>query len=297
MSRYYQLAGLEMMWSFFASGHGKGEHDGAGAVIKRTLTHEQLKPNAWPMKCAADVVAFLKHTFCNTDQQSTVNRIFWEIKENEVSRAHMWYCRCLKGSRKMHCVNGYSPVDKCALRWRTLSCFCDQCMSQRWQRCLNRDHVEEWDYITIQQLDTNSDSDKESNDDGVVMPIYGGHHDAISDALQVGDNFATNPSEEGWDFYILRCSKAKYKATKAQRDAWGNCVSAGSYVVEGYYYEKVVGEDDVYHLPARKPLVMLPSHLIRSIKFQMDPLPKNVNWFTMSSEVYENIYNSMPSEI
>ena len=129
------------------------------------------------------------------------------------------------------------------------------------------------------------------------MPMYGGHHHAISDALQEGDNLATNASEEGWDFYILRCSKAKYKATKAQQDAWGNCVSVGSYAVEGYYYEKVVREDDVYHLLARKPLVRLPSHLIRSIKFQMDPLPKNVNWFTMSSEVYENIYNSMPLEI
>ena len=143
MCRYYQLAGLEMMWSFFASRHGKGEHDGARAVIKRTLTHEQLKPNAWPMKCATNVVAFPKHTFSNIDQQSIVNRIFWEIKENEVSRAHMWNCKRLKGSRKMHCVNGYSPVDKCSLRWRTLSCFCDQCMSQHWQRCLNRQHVEQ----------------------------------------------------------------------------------------------------------------------------------------------------------
>ena len=32
-----------MRWNFFGSGHGKGEHDGAGAVIKRALTHEQLK--------------------------------------------------------------------------------------------------------------------------------------------------------------------------------------------------------------------------------------------------------------
>ena len=42
--QYYQLAGLEMMWSFFAFEHEKGEHDGVGAIIKRTLTHEQLKP-------------------------------------------------------------------------------------------------------------------------------------------------------------------------------------------------------------------------------------------------------------
>ena len=30
---------------FFGSGHGKGEHDGVGVVVKRALTHEQLKTN------------------------------------------------------------------------------------------------------------------------------------------------------------------------------------------------------------------------------------------------------------
>ena len=33
-------------WNFFGSGHGKGEHDGAGVVIKWALTHEQLKAYA-----------------------------------------------------------------------------------------------------------------------------------------------------------------------------------------------------------------------------------------------------------
>ena len=32
-----------MRWNLFGSDHGKGEHDGAGALIKRALTHEQLK--------------------------------------------------------------------------------------------------------------------------------------------------------------------------------------------------------------------------------------------------------------
>ena len=30
----------------------KGEHDGAGAVIKRALTHEQLKADGVHMNCA-----------------------------------------------------------------------------------------------------------------------------------------------------------------------------------------------------------------------------------------------------
>ncbi len=31
-----------MLWFFFETGHGKGEHDGAGAVVKRALQVEQL---------------------------------------------------------------------------------------------------------------------------------------------------------------------------------------------------------------------------------------------------------------
>ena len=46
VARYYQMTGLHMIHNFSALGHGKGEHDGAGAaVIKRTLTHEELKPD------------------------------------------------------------------------------------------------------------------------------------------------------------------------------------------------------------------------------------------------------------
>ena len=35
--------GVPHIWSFFESGHGKGEHDGAGACVKRDLVKEQLK--------------------------------------------------------------------------------------------------------------------------------------------------------------------------------------------------------------------------------------------------------------
>ena len=73
VARYYQMTGLHMMHNFSASGHGKGEHDGAGAVIKRTLTHEELKPDGWPLKCAGDVVSFLNATFQPRDQSRKCN--------------------------------------------------------------------------------------------------------------------------------------------------------------------------------------------------------------------------------
>ena len=140
-------------------------------------------------------------------------------------------------------------------------------------------------------------SDESSDDDGCALCMYGGHQDAISDALCVGDNFSTNASEEGANLYILKCSKAKHLATKAVKDAWGNCVSIGSYLVEGFYYEKVDDEDDVYYILHGQPHAILASHLIQDIKFPMDPIIQWENRFILSVEVHESIYNCMPLEI
>lgn len=294
VARYFQMTGVEMMWNFFASGHGKGEHDGAGAVIKRTLTQEQLKPVAWHLKCAGDVVAFLKHKFCGPGNVQ-VCRIFWEIKESDVDRERKWDCKRVTSSRSMHCVNGYSVTDKCALRCRQLSCFCDSCMLQRWRRCSNVAYVDVWEYRQLIPVDVDDDSGEDSSDEELDnIPLYAGHHDALSDALCVGDNFATNPTEKDADFYILKCSAAKHKTTRARKDQWGNCVSANTYVVEGYYYEKVDGHTDLYYIPTNQPLVLLPSHLVRAVKFEMECVLGNPNLFRVSLEVQENIYNSMP---
>ena len=73
---------------FFVPSHGKGEHDGARAVIKRTLTHEELKLDGWPLKCAADVVSFLNATFQPRDQSHKCNtqKVFWLIGADDVQR-------------------------------------------------------------------------------------------------------------------------------------------------------------------------------------------------------------------
>jgi hypothetical protein len=35
-----------MRWNYFASGHGKGEVDGAGTFLKRKIHKEQIRPQA-----------------------------------------------------------------------------------------------------------------------------------------------------------------------------------------------------------------------------------------------------------
>ena len=58
IGRYQSETSLKIRWILFGSSHGKGEHDGAGIVIKWALTHEQLKSDGVHMNCAAHVVDF-----------------------------------------------------------------------------------------------------------------------------------------------------------------------------------------------------------------------------------------------
>jgi hypothetical protein len=41
-----KLEGVEMIWNYFASGHGKGEVDGASVLLKCEICKEQIKPQA-----------------------------------------------------------------------------------------------------------------------------------------------------------------------------------------------------------------------------------------------------------
>ena len=313
VARYKQSTSLHMMWSFSASGHGKGEHDGAGAVIKRTLTHEELKPNGAPLKCAADVVNFLNATFGDKGQshRCKTQRFFWLVSQDEVQRDVQWECRPIKGSRTIHCVDGYATNDPCALRLRTLSCFCDPCVRGQWRRCKSRQHIEEWKYVSILPVDEvdNEDSEEEEEDRAnesnmntmamsrdINLPMYEGNPQTLCEMLSIGDNFAVKAAEEGEDFYILKCSKGMYQVERAQKDKWHNKIVRGGLVVEGFYYGQMDGKCDTYSLLDHKPPVMVYSHLIRAIRFPMEPIYGLQNLFKLTTEVYENLYNSMPCD-
>ena len=83
-------------------------------------------------------------------------------------------------------------------------------MLQCWRRCSNPTYVDAWEYCQIIPLAIDDDSNKDSSDEEVVdIHTYAGHHDALGDALCVGDNFATNPVEKNVDLYILKCFAAK----------------------------------------------------------------------------------------
>ena len=76
--------GCQMSWNYFASGHGKGKVDGAGALLKREIRNEQLKPGGLKLQNAAEIVQFLKDQFERVhagpaSSRQTTHKFFWKI--------------------------------------------------------------------------------------------------------------------------------------------------------------------------------------------------------------------------
>ena len=305
VARYYQLTGTEMTWNFFGSGHGKGEHDGAGAVIKRALTHEQLKSDGVVLRQAADAVAFLTRTMsndvCSSYAQPTkagppINRKFWLVKEGDVDRSNLWGCETVQGSRSLHCISGFSRHDPSQLRTRQLSCFCDACIRGHWRTCCSKSYVDKWTHLVLKPLDEVPEEIEVPEDDAAM---FEGSHDMLSDYLTEGDNFAVNAeadNEEGVEFFLLRCTKRKWMTESIVRDQWKNKCAKNTYVVTGCYYQQKVGHANHYTLLDDKGVTNLYSHLVRAIKFEMPLVDATSKTYYLSLELHETIYNAMPYE-
>ena len=89
-----------MQWNYFESGHGKGEHDGVGAVIKHALTSEKLDNKGAKLLNAHDVVEWLTWKMSNDGK----DRLFFEICADEVDRNKSYGSKTMKATRKTHCV-------------------------------------------------------------------------------------------------------------------------------------------------------------------------------------------------
>jgi len=81
-----------MTWNYFAIGHGKGEVDGVGVLLKQDVKKEQLKPNGMKIQNAHEATIFLKvesnkfHASYLVARK-VVNKYFWEVKEVDIHKA------------------------------------------------------------------------------------------------------------------------------------------------------------------------------------------------------------------
>jgi hypothetical protein len=73
-----------MCWNYFASGHGKGEVDGASALLKRKIRKEQINYDGRKLQTATEIVQFLREQSSRvhagpSSAHSETKKFFWEI--------------------------------------------------------------------------------------------------------------------------------------------------------------------------------------------------------------------------
>jgi hypothetical protein len=49
-----------MVWSYFGSGHGKGDHDGVDVILKQQIQKEQMNMDSVQLQNVTNVVAFFE---------------------------------------------------------------------------------------------------------------------------------------------------------------------------------------------------------------------------------------------
>ena len=310
VSRYPGLTGgCVMSWNFFGTGHGKGEWDGAGAVVKRALRTEQLH-NPWrQLQDAADAVDFLKEKMEGLVESSVAgNRIvsyryFHLIKPDDVDRQHLHGCETISGSRKLHSIQGVSISDPTLLMVRQLSCFCSPCMDGDWAACEKSGHVQDWRVIKLVPSDVSFVREQMISRQFEVEgeePWDYATEETLGDLVNVGDNFAVpaiEGNDEGVDFYILQCQRKKQIVREKFTCVWGGQFEVGEYVIAGTYYQKWGKSQNSYVYLRDSRVAYLNATLVIACRFQMVPAAHRVKGdepvYQLQSETIDVIRTSL----
>lgn len=287
--------GCQMLWNYFASGHGKGEVDGAGALCKREVRKEQLKPNGRCIQNAEQMVRFLKeesskHHHGPPSSRKCTNKYFWEIKEGSICRVRDMQCETVSHSRQQHQVRSVSCKDPTLIQFRPLSCFCWACSEYNTDfGCHQKSHVGQW---SLRRLKPQSSSQVRLLYDSDEEVQAGSGGESIAEAVSIGNNVAVRAhSVDDESFWIMLVDKGVHEVENSFTDPSGSEYVPGDQVIRGFWYERLRSGSRTYWLRADRPPSCVFSHLVIASKFSMPPTAHVTKGHFGSYELKEDVLN------
>ena len=227
-----------MLWNYFASGHGKGEVDGAGALLKREVRKEQLKPHGRSIQNAEQMVSFLReessrHHSGPPSARKQTNKFFWEIKEGAIFRGSDMQCKTVRCSRQQHQVRSVSRKDPTLIQFRPLSCFCWACFEyDSTFACHQKAHVGPW---TLRRLKPQCSSQVRLLYDSDEEVEAGSGREWIAEDVSIGNNVAVRAnSVDDETFWIMLVDKGIHEVQNEFTDPSGSFFVLGDQVLRGY---------------------------------------------------------------
>ena len=220
--------GCQIVWNYFASGHGKGEVDGAGALMTREIQTEQMKPNGEKLQNAQEIVSFLRRRVQRVHASSqgaraSTNKYFWLILMSgpgSVDRVDGKEADRVPDSMANHQARSVSARDPTLIQYRQLTCLCYFCSGyQHAHGCHQLEHVQGWLLHRLKpQVPTQVRRLYDQNDE--VEP--GSGREWIAHELCVGDNVAVQAPSDDEPFWLMMVQQATHIVLETFTDVDGN---------------------------------------------------------------------------
>jgi hypothetical protein len=270
--------GCQMCWNYFASGHGKGEVDGAGALLKREICKEEMDCDGRKLQNAAEIVQFLK------EQSSRVHvgprgarfetrKFFWEIPKagpGSMDRRDTKQAERIPWSMANHQCKSVLARDPMLIQYRHLSCLCYCCFNYgSADSCHQSNHVPEF-FLYKLSPKTPSQVRRLYDPDEDVEAWTGG--DFVEDGLCVGDNVAVRAPGEDEPYWLIIVCKPMYVVQEPFTDPDGNAYVPGDMVFNGFWYERLRQGSRTYLLRNDREASTVYSHIILTSKFSLPPI-------------------------
>ena len=168
------------MWIFFEAGHGKGEHGGVGACVKRALSREQLKfEEKIKFKNAHEIFEWCnKYLYIGSSENCTIKHFFYLVEEKNILPSDY---NTISGSAKWHSFRS-SDYNTWTIWTRELVCFYQFCLVGEWEECENTKWVEYWQQKLLAPTDTHFQDDTVNEGQNVTFASEDYGH--ISDLIQ-----------------------------------------------------------------------------------------------------------------
>ena len=179
------------VWNYFETGHGNGEHDGAGACLKTSLRREEMRcmggPHIWN---AESTVRWCKEKMSDRTTEQHIPTGRGHVVRNfqnvvDIDRSRSYSCSTVQGTCGFHSVQ-ISNNALFEIWTRKLACFCGSCSSCEWDEFESMDWVDEWDHVSL-AVDPRAVVETIQLEEG--QSSISNEYDHISDLVHPGKHF------------------------------------------------------------------------------------------------------------
>lgn len=150
----YSIAdlGYPTIQNYFATLHTKDPPEGAGANLKSkadmvVIWRQQVIQNAH------DLYSFVQRNMLTPVFGGSLSRrVFFYIAASNGNRPRHHF-KEIKGNQAIHSILARGQGGQ--LEVRDLSCYCDNCIHENYEQCVNTAHVKKWESQVLEPEDTN----------------------------------------------------------------------------------------------------------------------------------------------